>query len=164
MLQWKPSPRSFCNFTLTLSIVTGSWVFTPILGNCFWAELVLLVLPPYTKLMILSPGSVSIINYVCRHLFCILSFSHTCLAISWKNITSYHDEPNGYRSNPTVVHAWNIWAHPPADLGSNSGSQKSPVKGNGNPLQYSCLENPVDRGAWWAPLHGVAKSRTQLSK
>ena len=36
-------------------------------------------------------------------------------------------------------------------------------EGNGNPLQYSCLENPMDGGAWWAALHGVAKSRTQLS-
>ena len=36
-------------------------------------------------------------------------------------------------------------------------------EGNGNPLQYSCLENPMDRGAWWAAIHGVAKSRTRLS-
>ena len=36
-------------------------------------------------------------------------------------------------------------------------------EGNGNPLQYSCLENPMDRGDWWAPVHGVAKSRTRLS-
>ena len=36
-------------------------------------------------------------------------------------------------------------------------------EGNGNPLQYSCLENPVGRGAWWAAVHGVAKSQTQLS-
>ena len=36
-------------------------------------------------------------------------------------------------------------------------------EGNGNPLQYSCLENPMDRGAWWAAVHGVAKSWTQLS-
>ena len=35
--------------------------------------------------------------------------------------------------------------------------------GNGNPLQYSCLENPMDRGAWWAAVHGVARSRTRLS-
>ena len=35
--------------------------------------------------------------------------------------------------------------------------------GNGNPLQCSCLENPMDRGAWWAAVHGVAKSRTQLN-
>jgi len=36
-------------------------------------------------------------------------------------------------------------------------------EGNGTPLQYSCLENPVDGGAWWAAVHGVAKSRTRLS-
>ena len=36
-------------------------------------------------------------------------------------------------------------------------------EGNGTPLQHSCLENPMDRGAWWATVHGVAKSRTQLS-
>ena len=36
-------------------------------------------------------------------------------------------------------------------------------EGNGNPLQYSCLENPMDEGAWWAAVHGVAKSRTRLS-
>ena len=35
-------------------------------------------------------------------------------------------------------------------------------EGNGNPLQYSCLENPMDRGAWWAVVHGVAQSRTRL--
>ena len=37
------------------------------------------------------------------------------------------------------------------------------IEGNGTPLQYSCLENPMDRGAWWAAVHGVAKSRTRLS-
>ena len=49
------------------------------------------------------------------------------------------------------------------DLGSIPGSGRSPGEGNGNPLQYSCLENPVDRGAWWATVHGVAKSWTRLS-
>ena len=38
-----------------------------------------------------------------------------------------------------------------------------PEKGNGTPLQYSCLENPMDGGAWWAAVHGVSKSRTRLS-
>jgi len=42
-------------------------------------------------------------------------------------------------------------------------SGRSPEEGNGNPLQYSCLENPMDRGAWWATVHGVAKSQTRLS-
>ena len=49
------------------------------------------------------------------------------------------------------------------DLGSIPGLGRSPEEGNGNPLQYSCLENSMDRGAWWATVHGVAKSRTQLS-
>ena len=49
------------------------------------------------------------------------------------------------------------------DLGSIPGLGRFPGEGNGNPLQYSCLENPMDGGAWWATVHGVAKSRTQLS-
>ena len=49
------------------------------------------------------------------------------------------------------------------DLDSIPGSGRSPGEGNGNPLQYSCLEKPMDRGAWWATVHGVEKSRTRLS-
>ena len=44
------------------------------------------------------------------------------------------------------------------------GSGRSPGEGNGNPLQYPCLENPMDRGAWWATVHGATKSQTQLRK
>ena len=49
------------------------------------------------------------------------------------------------------------------DPGSIPGLGRSPGEGNGNLLQYSCLENPMDRGAWWATVHGVIKSWTQLS-
>ena len=49
------------------------------------------------------------------------------------------------------------------DAGPIPGSGTSPGGGNGNPLQYSCLENPTDGGAWQAVVHGVAKSRTRLS-
>ena len=49
------------------------------------------------------------------------------------------------------------------NLGSIPGSGISPGEGNGNPLQYSCLKNPMDRGAWRATVHGVAKSWTRLS-
>ena len=49
------------------------------------------------------------------------------------------------------------------DLGSIPGWGRSPGEGNGNPLQYSCLEDPMDRGAWWATVYGVAKSWTRLS-
>ena len=48
-------------------------------------------------------------------------------------------------------------------VGSIPGPGRSPGVGNGNTLQYSCLENSMDRGAWQATVHGVAKSRTQLS-
>ena len=46
------------------------------------------------------------------------------------------------------------------DLGSIPGSGRSPGEGNGNPLQYSCLENPVDGGVWWATAQGFAESDT----
>ena len=49
------------------------------------------------------------------------------------------------------------------DAGSIPGSERSPGGGNGNPLQYSCLGNPLDRGAWWAAVCGVAESQTRLS-
>ena len=49
------------------------------------------------------------------------------------------------------------------DLGSIPGLGRSPGGGHGNPLRYSCLENSMDRGAWWATVHRVAKSRTRLS-
>ena len=59
--------------------------------------------------------------------------------------------------------------NPPADagdardVGSIPGLGRSPGVGNGNPLQYSCLKNPTDRGAWWATDHVVANSQTRLS-
>ena len=50
----------------------------------------------------------------------------------------------------------------PRDMGLNPESARSPAKGNHYPLQYSCLENPMDRGVWWATVHGVPKSWTRL--
>ena len=49
------------------------------------------------------------------------------------------------------------------DPGSIPGLRRSSGEGNGNPLQYTCLENSMDGEAWWATVHGVAKSRTRLS-
>ena len=46
------------------------------------------------------------------------------------------------------------------DMDSIPGSGRSPGVGNGNPLQYPCLENSIDRGAWWATVHGVTKNQT----
>ena len=59
--------------------------------------------------------------------------------------------------------------NPPANAGDagDPGSiprlGRSSGEGNGNPLQYSCLKNPMDRGVWWATVHGVTKSQTRLS-
>ena len=53
-------------------------------------------------------------------------------------------------------------AHNAGDPGSIPRSGSSPGEGNGNPLQYSCLENPMDGRAWWATVHGVSKSWTRL--
>ena len=54
-------------------------------------------------------------------------------------------------------------AYNAGDWGSIPGLGRSPGEGNGNPLQYSCLENLMDREAWWGAVHGVTKSRTRLS-
>ena len=56
-----------------------------------------------------------------------------------------------------------VSARDAGDTGSIPGLGRSPGEGNGNPLRYSCLENAMDGGAWWATVHGVATSRTQLS-
>ena len=60
--------------------------------------------------------------------------------------------PNGSAGKESACNAGNI-----GDTGSVPGSGRSPGGGNGNPLQYSCLENPTDRGAWQATVHPVAE-------
>ena len=49
------------------------------------------------------------------------------------------------------------------DVGLNPGSGRSPGEGHDSPLQYSCLEDPADRGTWWAAVHGVTKNWTGTS-
>ena len=63
-----------------------------------------------------------------------------------------HIHPRSSVSKDSVCNA--------GDPGSIPMLGRSPGEGNGNPLQYSCLENPMDNGAWWATVHGVAKSGT----
>ena len=63
--------------------------------------------------------------------------------------------PNGSSSKESACNAGD-----PGDAGSIPGSERSPGGGNGNRLQYSCLENPMNRGAWWATVYGVTKSWT----
>ena len=71
------------------------------------------------------------------------------------HITIYMDFPGGSDGKASVYYV--------GDPGSIPGLGRYPGEGNGNPLQYSCLENPMDGGAWLATVHGVAKSQTRLS-
>ena len=62
-----------------------------------------------------------------------------------------------------TVHLPEVYTLRSKALVNHNGLLTVSGEGNGTPLQYSCLENPMDGGAWWATVHGVAKSRTQLS-
>ena len=73
--------------------------------------------------------------------------------LSSSSSKGFHDSSVGKES------ACNI-----GDPGSTPGSRRSPGEGNGNQLQYSCLENPMDTGAWQATVHSVAKSQTQMKQ
>ena len=101
------------------------------------------ILPPTPFLLaITSLFSMSVI------LFLFHRQVHLC------HILDYKGFPGGSEVKVSACNA--------GDLGSIPESGRCPGEGNGNPLQYSCLENPMDGGAWWATVHGVAKSRTQL--
>ena len=71
-----------------------------------------------------------------------------------ENILLYMDFPGGSDGEESTCSAGDLGLIP--GLGIPSG------EGNGKPLKNSCLENPMDRGAWWAPVHAVTKSWTQL--
>ena len=70
--------------------------------------------------------------------------------------TKVRDFPGGASGKESTCQAGDA-------AGSIPGSGKSPGGGNGNPLQYSCLGNPMDRGTWWAAVHEVTQRRAQLS-
>ena len=72
-------------------------------------------------------------------------------------LRDFQSQPGFFTVSEVKVSACNA-----GDLGSIPGSGRFPGEGNGNSLQYSCLENPMDGGAWWATVHRVAKSRTRL--
>ena len=78
-----------------------------------------------------------------------------CYWVNLRRFVSKSDFPGGSDSKTSACNA--------GDLGSIPRWGRSPREGNGNPIQYSCLENPMDGGAWRATVHGVAKSRTRLS-
>ena len=121
----------------------------------------------------------------CRQVLYSLSHQGSHLDIYWK-LKQRKPKQNPHILNECVLtmlwlSAWNhLWrfshgqdfpggsegkasAYSAGYPGSISGSGRSPEEGNGNPLQYSCLENLMDRGAWRSTVHGIAKSQTQLS-
>ena len=85
----------------------------------------------------------------------VITFSAVKFLEIWSSSSSWLDFPGG-----SVVR--NLPANA-GDMDSIAGSGRSPGEGNGNPLQYSYLGNPTDRGAWWATVHGVTKGQKGLS-
>ena len=84
-------------------------------------------------------------------------FSNTSSNITWSNPINTHLELLRWLSGKEVPCQCRI-------RGFDHWVRKTPGGRNGNSLQYSCCENPIDRGAWWATVHGVTKSQTRLSK
>ena len=102
-----------------------------------------------------------------------LAFSYNNILISYKNIYKNFCKLTSVLYKPKYIYIYTrIWAsdgkESPAynagELGSMPRSGKSPGEENGYPLQYSCLENSIDRGACWARVHGITKSRIRLTK
>ena len=95
--------------------------------------------------------SLNLIVYECDYLIFLTALNSETFFLYW-------GFPSGIAvKNPSASEGYT------RDLGSIPGLGRSPGKGNGNPLQYHCLKSPMDRGAWWATVHGVTKSRSQLS-
>ena len=92
----------------------------------------------------------------------LLSLRNSRLS-SLPKVKIFHWSCSLYIFNDSVGEESACSAGDTGDVGSVHGLGRSPGGGNSNPLQYSCLKNPMDRGARWAAVHGVAKSRTRLS-
>ena len=92
-----------------------------------------------------------------KYIFCLKENKFQIISYSFSSSYMVHflkDFPGGSDGKASVYNA--------GDLGLIPGLGRSPGEGNGNPLQYYCLENPMDRGAWQATVYGVAKSQTRL--
>ena len=108
-------------------------------------------------------------NWVCSHLFIFAFVAFTLMSnLSLFDILRVRTRIEGLF--PFFLHPKNIdnavLENLPAnagDKGSIPGSRRSPGRGNGNPLQYSCLENPIGKRAWRALIHGVTKNQTWLT-
>ena len=148
------SPSSFLNVLLSLPFSEKS--FSGLLG--------VLVRHPHCMLNLDH-----LAHYNCS-LICIFHWIVSCLR---EALYSQHLSQCLEHSRSSISICW-IYEYSPGSSvskqsayyvggpGSVLGSGRFSGEGNGNPLQNSCLENPTDRGAWWATVHGVTKSRTQL--
>ena len=85
-----------------------------------------------------------------------LQYYRSLVSLSHEGVISYEGFPHSSAGKESSCKA--------GDLGSIPGSGRFPREGNGNPLQYSCLGNPMDGGAWQATVHGVTKNWTRLSE
>jgi len=117
--------------------------------------------------------SSSSIQFLSKEMMLLLkiSFDHSLKNYLRHKHTKHNKRPLG---KPLAIYIYipcwvaQLVKKPPAnegdarDTGSNPGSRRSPGEGHGNPLQYSCLGNPMDRGAWWATVHRVTKSHAPL--
>ena len=112
------------------------WVAIP-LQTCWWIH------KATAGLLVSHAPGASVMNFQCHQ--SLLYSADLLLHASW-------GFPGGSDSKDFACNV--------GEPGSIPGSGRSPGEGNGNPLQYSCLGNPMDRGAWWAIDHGVAKIRT----
>jgi len=83
---------------------------------------------------------------------CESCFGSKKVVLCWSQVNTVLGFPGGSDSKESASNA--------GDLGLIPGSGRSPAGGHGNPLQYSCLESFMDRGDWWATVHGVKKNRT----
>ena len=88
------------------------------------------------------------------YFYCSLFIVSLSLGLEKLLVTGSKGFPGGSAGKESACNA--------GDMGFIPGSGRSPGGGNSNPLQYSCLDNPMDRGAWWATVHGVTKSQTRL--
>ena len=93
-------------------------------------------------------------------------FYYMCICLILKIYIAHMS--NVYIKNIYLTQVALVVRNPPAnegdarDAGSTPGSGRSPEVGNGNPLQYSCLENSMERGTWWAAIHGATESHIRL--
>ena len=103
----------------------------------------------------ISTSAQKLVSFSYRIEYCAISSSSGNMLLFSVYAVPSLDFPGGSDSKEPVYNA--------GDLGSIPGSGRSPGEGNGDPLQYSCLENSMDRGTWRAIVHGAAKSQTGLS-